>query len=129
MLFAAHNATGHAIQLLSANIQLPRAGALQLLGVRLTLAPPPPNGDLALSGLRPPYGRLPSAKSVLIPPDHDAWVQLNFSERYCLLGQPTTQTYNQHADLRYRTRAATRTMKLDLRGDQITMTAPLCSYR
>ena len=123
LLFAARNRSHTTVTVVAAGGPQPRAGLLRRVGVSLRLAPPAPRGDVMIAGLEP-WSRARAA-SVAIPPGRDLWVQFDFVLRGCARFDPgARRTYNRSALLTYRRGGRTEIAPLDLRGDQITVTAP-----
>jgi hypothetical protein len=81
VLVTVHNRSKQTITLLGGEGPQPFPRVIKRVAVQVRLAPPPPNGDLAVSGLRS-WNARPSP-SALIPPDRDAWVQSNFLMSDC----------------------------------------------
>jgi hypothetical protein len=82
ILIGVRNRTKRSTTLLGAVTQgLPRV--IESVAAQVALAPPPPKGDVFVSGLRAwnPH----DSSSVAIPAAREAWVQLNFLMRNCNL--------------------------------------------
>jgi hypothetical protein len=99
VLITVHNRTKHTVTLLGAGGAEASPAVIERAAAQVRLAPPPPKGDLFVSGLRGWSRRNP--QPVAIPPGRDGWVQSNFLMRNCaLLSRPVT--VNKSISLRYR---------------------------
>ncbi len=80
------NRSGIPVTLTGGVLDWPSALVVQRVAVQVRLAPPPPNGDAVITGLRN-WSRS-AATPVTIPPGRSAWVQSNFLLRNCGLLMP-----------------------------------------
>ncbi len=100
ILITVHNRTKRTITLLGAGGPQPLPEVIERVAVQVRLAPPPPKGDLAVTGLRSWSGQ--NSSPVAIPPGRDGWVQSNFLMRNCaLLRGREPLTVNRSITLRY----------------------------
>jgi hypothetical protein len=89
VLITVENRTKRTITLLGADGPAPLPGVLDRAAVQVRLAPPPPKGDIFVSGLSR-WSRRPGGP-IAIPPGRSGWVQSNFLMLNCaLLSQPST---------------------------------------
>ena len=89
LVISVENRTKQTITLLGADGPPSLPGVVDRPAVQVRLAPPPPKGDIFLSGLRRWSRRNP--EPVAIPPRRSAWVQSNLLMRNCaLLNGPST---------------------------------------
>lgn len=100
VLITVHNRLKRTITLLGGGGPQPFRDLIERVAVQVRLAPPPPKGDLAVSGLRSWIGR--NSSSVAIPAGRDGWVQSNFVMRNCsLLHGREPLIVNRSTTLRY----------------------------
>jgi hypothetical protein len=83
VLITVHNRSKRTITLLGGGGPQPFRDVIERVAVQVRLAPPPPKGDLAVSGLRSWSGR--NSSPVAIPAGRDGWAQSNFLMRNCSL--------------------------------------------
>ena len=89
--------------------------------VQVRLAPPPPKGDLIVSGLRSWSGQ--KSAPAAIPAGRDAWVQSNFLMRHCSsLGSKGRLAVNRSITLTYRTGSTTEMQVISVTGARILVT-------
>ncbi|TMC46722.1 MAG: hypothetical protein E6J20_20705 [Chloroflexi bacterium] len=121
VLITVHNHTRQAISLLGGSGAQALPDVIERIAVQVRLAPPPPKGDIAVSGLRSwnPHNSSP----VLIPPGHDGWVQSNFLMRNCpLLRSAEPVTVNRSITLDYSAGGAKGTQVIAQAATRIILT-------
>lgn len=123
--FTIRNAGSHAATLLGAESPQPGHRLLRRIGQRFELVPDATRSSrMLVTGLGPPYGAV-RPRPLVVPPGRDAWVQFNFVMGDCRFFRPgARRTYNRSTLLRYRVGRIVRVAHLDLRGIQVTITAP-----
>jgi hypothetical protein len=103
LVVSVQNRTKRTVTLLGADGSSSLPGVVDRPAVQVRPAPPPPKGDIFLSGLRRWSRRNP--EPVAIPPGRSAWVQSNLLMRNCaLLSGPST--VDGSFTLRYRDRGS-----------------------
>jgi hypothetical protein len=128
ILIGVRNRTRHTVRLLgsSAPRLLGAAGqglsrVIESVAAQVTLAPPPPKGDVFVSGLRAWSSH--DSSSVAIPARREGWVQLSFLMRNCnLLRKLESTTVNRRITLGYSVGAVKGTQVLSPPGAQIILT-------
>jgi hypothetical protein len=120
ILIGARNRTKRTVTLVGAATQgLPRV--IEPVAVQVSLAPPPPKGDVFVSGLRAWNAR--DSSSVAIPAGREGWVQLNFLMRNCnLLRTHESETVNRRITLSYSIGRSKGAQALSLPGARIILT-------
>jgi hypothetical protein len=123
LLFTLRNRTSSPLVLLGAGGAQRAHSLLRRVAVQVRPAPPPPKGDLGVTGLRRWSSALP--RPVTVPAGRDAWVQVDFVMRgACRWFDPgARQTVNRSILVHYRD-GAEATQRIDLGGDQITVALP-----
>lgn len=120
VLITIHNRSKHTVTFLGAK-RINLAGVIERVAVQVRLAPPPPKGDIAVTGLRSWSGR--TSTPVAIPVGRDAWVQSNFLMRNCArLRSRGPLTVNQSITLAYRAANAEGTQTVSVRAARIILT-------
>lgn len=95
------NRSGIPLTLTAAALDPPSVQVVRRVAVQFWLAPPPPEGDILVLGIRP-WSALKSAP-LTIPPGRAAWVQSNFVMTGCaLLAPDRTLIANKAITLTYR---------------------------
>jgi hypothetical protein len=121
VLITVHNRSKHTVTILGGGGPQPFAGVIQRIAVRVRLAPPPPKGDVFISGLRS-WDRRNSSPAA-IPPKRDGWVQSNFLMRNCaLLRGRRRLTTNRTITLRYSASGTQGTQVIAVRGARMILT-------
>lgn len=121
VLITVHSRTGHTITLLGGSSPQPLAAVIERVAVQVRLAPPPPKGDVAISGLRSWNRR--NSSPVAIPPRRDGWVQSDFLMRNCaLLGGHQPVMINRTITLRYSVGGTQGTQVIAVKGARIILT-------
>jgi hypothetical protein len=106
VLITVHNKTDRTLSLVGATGSHGLPGVIDRVAVQVRLAPPPPKGDLVVTGLRSWNAR--NSPPAVIPPGRDGWVQSNFLMRNCaLLDGHGPVTLNRSATLIYKAGATT----------------------
>jgi hypothetical protein len=121
VLITVHNQTRKTIALLGAAGAQSFRDVIERVAVQVRLAPPPPTGDIAVTGLKSWNPR--SSPSVLIPPGRDAWVQSNYSMANCAhLRGSEPATINRSTTLIYRADAGPQTQNVSVPAARIILT-------
>jgi hypothetical protein len=126
--FRVKNRSSEPLTLVSATGEQDGHRMLRLIGVKFTLAPEiDPDSDLARiprMELRPPLGAI-EPNPLLLPPDREAVVQLNFKMGECEFFEPGEKVrYNEEATFRYSVDGEDASATIDLAGITVTITAP-----
>jgi hypothetical protein len=120
VLITIHNRSERTIMLIGAG-RRGFAGVIERVAVQVRLAPPPPKGDIAVTGLRSWSGR--NSTPATIPARRDAWVQSNFLMRNCVrLRAHRPLTVNRSITLLYREGSAGGTQTVSVGGARIILT-------
>lgn len=120
VLVTVQNRTKRTITLLGGGGRQPSPEVIERAAVQVRLAPPPPRGDVAISGLRSWIGR--NSPPAAIPAGRSAWVQSNFLMRNCgSLGRNGVMTVNRSITLTYRARGSTGTQRISVAGARIVL--------
>jgi hypothetical protein len=120
VLVTVHNRTKRRITLLGGGGRQPFPEVIERVAVQVRLAPPPPSGDAAISGLRSWIGR--NSPPAAIPAGRSAWGQSNFLMRNCgSLGRDEVMTVNRSITLTYRATGSTDTQRISVAGARIVL--------
>lgn len=121
VLITVHNRTRRTISLLGGGGPQRSPDVIKRVAVQVRLAPPPPEGDVAVSGLRPWNSR--NSAPATIPAGRDAWVQSNFLMRNCTsLRTGEALTVNRGITLSYRAGGGQGTEAVSVAGARIVLT-------
>lgn len=119
LVITVQNRTRRTITLLGADGPPSLPGVVDRPAVQVRLAPPPPKGDIFVSGLRRWSRR--NLEPVAIPPGRSAWVQSNLLMRNCtLLSGPST--VDGSWTLRYHDGGSSRREVVSVAGARIRLT-------
>lgn len=120
VVITVQNRANGTVTLLGAETQ-PLAGVIEPVAAQVSLAPPPPEGDAFVSGLR--SWNTHDSSSVAIPAGREGWVQLNFLMRNCdLLRSLAPAAVNRNITLAYSVGGAKGTQVVSVPSARITLT-------
>jgi len=121
VLITVHNRSSRTITLLGGAAPQPFPDVIERVAVQVRLAPPPPKGDLMVTGLRSWNSR--NSSPVAIPPERDGWVQSNFLMRNCaqLRGREPV-TVNRSTTLNYSVSSTSGTQVFSVAAARIVLT-------
>jgi hypothetical protein len=120
VLITVHNRTSHTVTLLSGGGPQRASRVIDRVAAQVRLAPPPPRGDVAVSGLRS-WSRHDSGPAS-IPAGRDAWVQSDFLMRNCRsLRAGEVLTANRSITLSYRAGGYTGTQSVPVKAARIML--------
>jgi hypothetical protein len=123
LLFTVRNRSSSPVVLLGAGGAQRAHTLLRRVAAQVSLAPPPPTGDLDVTGLR--RWSAASPQPVTIPAGREAWVQLDFVmlDACRWFDSGAHETVDRSILLRYRD-GQEATQRIELAGDQITVALP-----
>jgi hypothetical protein len=119
----ARNRTKNVVTVIDGGGDQPFAKIMARVAVQIRLAPPPPGGDLLVSGLSA-WSREPATPAE-IPPGRDVGIQSNYVMRNCKLLHPHESiTLNRSVTITYRQGETTAREPIKDRGARIILTRP-----
>jgi hypothetical protein len=115
------NRSGVSVTLTGAVLDPPSPQIVRRVAVQVRLAPPPPSGDVEVTGLRDWSRSAPTPTT--IPPGRNAWVQSNFVMHDCNLLSPRHALISNRAiTLAYRANGHAGHQRIALRSGRIILT-------